>query len=153
MRRGLMVCAAVFAATLGINAQDSTKVTKESSVRIKDGDDVKVTGCVHRATSGFALSNLSGNSDRTPYFQLAFESESRREEVARHVGQKVEIEGKAAISDDARVEVQTKEKREFEDGPDEKLHTKTEIVGDMQAFPLLEVEHVKRISESCPSGS
>ena len=29
----------------------------------------------------------------------------------------------------------------------------SEVKGDLQSFPLLKVEHVKRISESCPAGS
>lgn len=153
MKYGMMIGAMVACAALGVQAQEVTKITKESSVKIKDGDDVKVIGCVRRAAGGYALSNLSGNSDRIPHFRLVFDKDSRLEDVDKYVGQKVEIEGEAALSDDAKVEVRTKTKREIEDGPDEHVQTKTEISGDPQPFPLLKVDHVKRVSESCPSGS
>ena len=151
MRRAMMLCAAVLCATTTLGAQQTSKITQESSVKIKDGDHVKITGCIERTESGFTLSNLSGNSDRTPYFQLVFDDDSHRDDVAKYVGQKVELEGKAAISDDAKVEVKTKVKREVEHGPDRKAEAKTEIKGEM-AVPLLEVDHVKRVSESCPTG-
>jgi hypothetical protein len=153
MKRLIIACAVAACATVGAHAQDVKKVTRESSVKIKDGDEVKVTGCVRRTASGFALSNLSGNSDRTPYYRLAFDGNDHLDDVEKYVGQKVEIKGLAAISNDAKVEVRTREKREIEDGPDEKLKTKTTIEGNMEGFPLLKVEHVKRIAESCPAGS
>jgi hypothetical protein len=153
MKRLILASAVVACATFGVHAQEVKKVTRESSVKIKDGDEVKVIGCVHRASSGFALSNLSGNSDRTRYYRLAFDGNDHLDDVEKYVGQKVEIKGLAANSDDAKVEVRTKVKREIEDRPDEKLQTKTTIEGNMPDFPLLKVEHVKRISESCPSGS
>ena len=153
MKRSIFACAVVAFATIGVHAQEVKKVTRESSVKIKDGDDVKVIGCVHRASSGFALSNLSGNSDETRYYRLVFDGNDHVDDVEKYVGQKVEIKGLAATSDDAEVEIRTKEKREIEDGPDQKLRTKTTIEGNMAQFPLLKVEHVKRISESCPAGS
>jgi hypothetical protein len=153
MKRSMLAFAIVACAAFGVHAQEVKKVTRESSVKIKDGRDVKVIGCVHRASSGFALSNLSGNSDKTRYYRLAFDGNDHVDDVEKYLGQKVEIKGLAATSDDAKVEVRTKEKREIEDGPDQKRDTKTTIEGDMPGFPLLKVEHVKRISESCPAGS
>jgi len=153
MKRTIFACAVMACATLGVHAQEVKKVTQESSVKVKDGDDVKVIGCVHRAPSGFALSNLSGNSDKTRFYRLVFDGKDHLDDVEKYVGQKVEIKGLAATSDDAKVEVKTKIKRENEDGPDEKQQMKTTIEGNVSDFPLLKVEHVKRISESCPTGS
>jgi hypothetical protein len=156
MKRLLIAGAVVACATFGVHAQEMKevkKVTRETSVKIKDGDNVKVVGCVQRASSGFALSNLSGNSDKTLYYQLAFDGADHLDDVEKYVGQKVEIKGLAATSDDAKVEVRTKEKRHIENGSDNKVRTTTTIEGDMSAYPLLKVEHVKRISESCPTGS
>jgi hypothetical protein len=153
MKRTMIACLMVACAAFSVQAQEVKKVTRESTVKIKDGDKVKVIGCVHRASSGFALSNLSGNSDRTRYYRLVFDGDDHLDDVEKYVGQKVEIKGLAANSDDAKVEVRTKVKREIEDGPDEKLQTKTTIEGHMSEFPLLQVDDVKRISESCPSGS
>lgn len=153
MKRSIFAAAIVACATFGVHAQEVKKVTRESSVKIKDGDEVKVIGCIRQGSSGYALSNLSGNSDKTSYYRLVFDGNDHLNDVEKYVGQKVEIKGLAATSNDAKVEVRTKEKREIEDGPDEKVKTKTTIEGDMPGFPMLRVEHVKRISESCPSGS
>ena len=96
MKRLILASAVVACATFGVHAQEVKKVTRESSVKIKDGDEVKVIGCVHRASSGFALSNLSGNSDRTRYYRLAFDGNDHLDDVEKYVGQKVEIKGLAA---------------------------------------------------------
>jgi hypothetical protein len=71
------------------------------------------------------------------------------ENLSKHVGERVEIKGKAVTNGDGKVSVESKTKTEVENGKDQESKTKTE--GTIGAFdlPLLGVRSMKTLSSSC----
>src|SRR5215510_9456767 len=134
------------AASVGLGAQQSTEKTK-TTVDVKDGKNVKVTGCVERAASGpgFVLTRVESGGTPSPFYALVGEDSA----LANHVGHLVEIRGKATdVGDDGKVEVTTKTKVEREHGDDTHTKTKAQIEGPTDV-PFLGVKSVKMLRDTC----
>jgi hypothetical protein len=70
-------------------------------------------------------------------------------DLQSHVGQMVEIKGKAADHEDGKVKVKTKTNVEREDADDVNTESKSELKGDLIGLPLLGVRDVKMIRPTC----
>src|SRR5947209_4034001 len=135
------VLAAVCSA--GLVAQ-TTEQTSKSKISIKDGKDVTVTGCVEPNASGtgYMLTDAADKSGRVHSYMLV----SDDVDLAKHVGHRVEIKGKAADRGDAKVTSETETKTKVEHGDDKETHGKTELKGDLSRLPFLGVKEVKMIA-------
>jgi hypothetical protein len=136
--------------TAGLDAQ-VVRTTQETNVKIENGKDMKVIGCLHRSADhkGYVLSNLSGDAATHRNFVLLAEAEEM-DDLAEHVGHKVELQGDLVDRDHGEVEIKTKTAREVAGGDDSKSEVKTEIKGEHAGSPFLGVESVKMISKVCP---
>ena len=124
------------AVALGAQSSESTTTTK---IEIKNGKDVKVTGCVQAGLDGgYVLTQVDSKRGALHRYVLV----SDDDDFSKVVGQRVEIEGKAADIDNGRVEIKTETKV---DGPASDTHS---TVHDSGAY--LGVKHMKTIAASCP---
>jgi hypothetical protein len=139
----LTACLAVAGAvTLGAQSSETTTRTK---IQVKDGKDVKVTGCVEAGSSGgFVLTHVADKSGALQRYFLV----SDDDDFAKHVGHRVQIDGKAADRNHGKVEVKSETKM---DGVDKDTHSKTKASGDDLSYtPYLGVKHMTMIAASCP---
>ena len=143
---GAMFCATVICAA-GLHAQSSETQTK-SKVTIKDGKEVNVTGCVEPAAGGkgFVLTNVADKSGALHNYTLV----SGDDDLAKHVGHRVQLTGKVTDRGDASIRIDTKEKTKVEHGDDKETHSKTEVKGDGIATAYLGVQSLKMIAATCP---
>jgi hypothetical protein len=142
----------VVALALGLAAPagaQSTKVKQETKIEIKDGKDVTLTGCVRSyadpsGAARFQLTDVADKEGRLGAYVLVGEND----DVAKHVGQLVEIKGKAANQDEGKVKVKTKTEIDREHADDSKTESTSELKGDLN-LPLLGVDDVKMIRPTC----
>ena len=108
----------------GLNAQtQETKTTTNTKVEIKGGKDVTVIGCVERRPNGdYILTEIRENRRSEPSRYVLVTDE----DLSKHVGERVEIQGKAVVNGDGKVSVESKTKTEVENGKDQETKTKTE---------------------------
>jgi len=145
MRSRLLGCALVVAAmsVVGVNAQ--TEVKRTTKVEVKGGKEITTTGCVDRMGDGrFSLTGVRGE---VQYVLVGHEN------VAKHVGHRIQVSGKATDLGNAEVKTETKTstKVDVENGPDEHSHrtTTTEQKGDLAGVRYLSVDSVKMLADSC----
>jgi hypothetical protein len=145
-----LAVAAVMA--VGLEAQTTTKTTTETKVKVEDGRDTTVIGCIERTADkeGYVLTNLSGDSQKHKTYLLIVDEDEDLDKITKHVGHKVEMKGKVVDNNDGEVEITSKTEREVEHGQDQKSEVKTEIKGTRAGSPYLGVESVKMISDLCP---
>jgi hypothetical protein len=133
--------AIVGAVTLGAQSSETTTKTK---VQVKDGKELTVTGCVEAgSSSGYVLTNVADKSGALHRYILVSDSD----DFSKHIGHRVQIEGKAADRGHGEVEVKSETKM---DGVDKDTRSKTEVSGDLASMPYLGVKHMKMIAGSCP---
>jgi hypothetical protein len=139
------LCVLLAASTVGLGAQTSQTETK-STVTVKDGKSVTVTGCVTPTSggTGFMLTNVADKSGALHNYVLV----SDDGDLAKHVGHRVRIEGKATDRGDGKVKIETKTKTKVEDGDDKERTRTTEIEGTSPSY--LGVRSVKMIAAVCP---
>ena len=133
-------------ASVGLAAQ-STTVKQKSELEVKGGKDVTVTGCVRNSPSGtgYFLADVRGEHVTSRAYTLV----GKNDELSEHVGQLVEIKGKAAdVGNDGKVEVHTKTEVEREGADDKKAESSTQMKGSL-AIPLLGVDDVKALDRPC----
>jgi hypothetical protein len=123
---------------VGAGAQSGTTQTK-TKVEVKDGKDVKINGCLaSNPTGGYILTNANGNLK----YELITD-----DDLSKHVGHRMEIEGKAADKGDGKVKIESSVETS---GSDAKAKTETELKGsDMAGMRYLGVKSVKMISATC----
>ena len=134
----LPIAALAFAAisVVALGAQTSETTTK-TKVDVKDGKDVKVTGCVEAGSNGgYVLNDVSTKHEDLHRYILVSD-----DDFSKVVGQRVEIEGTLADRKYGKVEIKTETKAE---GSAKDTHSKVEGKG-----PYLGVKHMKRVSGTC----
>src|SRR6202040_4095454 len=96
----------------GLTAQtQETKTTTNTKIEIKGGKDVRVTGCLERRPNGdYILTEGRENLRQEPSRYALVTSE----DLSRHVGERVEIQGKAVANGDGKVSIESKTKTEVE---------------------------------------
>jgi len=145
----LIASAVALAATcaVGLTAQSTEQSTK-SKITVKDGKEVTVTGCVQPMASGtgFMLTDAADKSGRVHTYMLV----SDDVDLAKHVGHRVEIKGKATDRGDAKIKTESETKMKVEHGDDKETRGKSELKGDLSGLPFLGVKEVKMIAAACP---
>jgi hypothetical protein len=135
------------ACAVGLGAQTSERTTKEK-ITIKDGKDVTVVGCVAPTASGtgYMLTDAADKNGRVHSYMLVSEDV----DLAKHVGHRVEIKGKAADRGDGKIETESKTTTKGTSGEEKETHGKSEIKGDLSGLPFLGVKSVKMVAAACP---
>lgn len=137
--------AVICAATLSAQTQE-TKTTTKTKIEIKDGKDVTVIGCLERRTNGdYVLTEAQDNRrlETSRYSLVA------SDDLSKHVGERVEIKGKAVVNGHGKASVESKTNTEVENGKDQETKIKTEATSGALAMPLLGVKSLKKLSSSC----
>jgi hypothetical protein len=145
-RTGIAVCIAAMS-SLGVMAQTNQTKT-ETKITVKDGTEVKVTGCVAPDLNhtGYILTNVADKSGALHNYMLLTDDT----DLAKHVGHRLQIEGRVTDRGDAKVKVETKTETKVKDGDDRESKSKSEISGDAVALPYLGVKSFKMLAASCP---
>ena len=138
---GLAACCSVGIAQAG-------QTESKSKVTVKDGKDVSVTGCVEPTASGtgFMLTHVADKSGTMHNYMLVSEDG----DLAKHVGHRMQLDGKVTDKGDGKIKVETKTKMKVEDGDDKETKSKSEVKGDMDGMRFLGVKSMKMIAASCP---
>jgi len=138
MKMTTLTCVLVVTGAVALGAQSSETTTK-TKVEIKDGKDVKVTGCDEAgAGAEFLLTNVADKTGALHQYVLVPDGE----DLSKHVGQRVLIEGKVADRGNGKVEIKSETKVE---GPGNDTQSKIQGAG-----AYLGVKHLKMIAASCP---
>ena len=121
--------------------------SSKTKVKVHDGKDVTVTGCVERAPEGgFMLTNVANKDGVLGSYMLApAEGHDAFDDMDKHVGHRVEIDGKAADKGKGKITVETKT-----EGTSGKTEAKSEVKGDLKGLPYLGVKSLKMIAAVCP---
>src|SRR5215475_9277374 len=145
MRSRLLGCALGIAAMSAVAAHAQTEVKRTTKVEVKGGKDITTTGCVNRMSDG--RYSLTGVGGEVQYILVGHEN------VAKRLGHRVQVHGKATDLGDAQVKTETKTstKVDVDDGPDQRSQhtTTTERKGDIAGVRYLTVDSVKTLSDSC----
>jgi hypothetical protein len=143
---GMAFCLSV-ACSVGLGAQTAQTESK-SKVTVKDGKEMTVTGCVEPAASGtaFMLTHVADKSGAMHNYMLV----SDDGDLAKHVGHRMQIDGKVTDKGDGKIKVETKTTTKVEHGDDKETHSKSELKGDMAGVPFLGVKSMKMIAAACP---
>jgi hypothetical protein len=147
---GPALCFVAFCA-VSLGAQSTAQTTqteRKSKIEVKGGKDLTVTGCVEPSAgdSGFMLTHAADKTGALHSYMLV----SDDPDLAKHVGHRVQISGKAADQGDATIKTETKTKRKMDAGDDKETHSKSEVRGDLRGVPYLSVKSVKMIAAACP---
>jgi uncharacterized protein (AIM24 family) len=145
MKRTLqMLCALLAVSAVSLAAQTS-QVERKSTVKVKDGESVKVTGCIAPVAGGqgFLLTNVADKTGALNDYILV----SDEVDLSKHIGHRVQIEGKATDNKDGKVEMETKTRTKVEGGDDRETKRKSEVQGESR---YLGVHSLKMIAAACP---
>lgn len=144
MRLCYTALALVLASGIAI-AQDVDQKSK-TKVKVDDGKSTTVTGCIERnADGGFMLTNVAGKDGARGSYLLAATDDNDLDDVHKHVGERVEITGKAADQGKGKLKVETKA-----EGTSGKTETKSEVSGDLKGLPYLGVKSFRVLASVCP---
>jgi hypothetical protein len=137
--------AAMYAAGLAAQTQ-KTKTTTDTKIGLKGGKDVTLIGCLERRPNGdYMLTEVRENRrQETSRYALV-----TNEDLSKHVGERVEIKGKAVSNGNGKVTVESKTKTEVEDGKDHETKAKTEGTVGALEIPVLGLKSMKTLSSSC----
>jgi len=138
MKMMMLTACLALASAVSLGAQSSETTTK-TKIDIKNGKDVKVTGCVEAGPDGgYMLTNVTDKTGDHHSYMLVSDSEN----FSKVLHNRVEIEGKIADSRNGKVEIKTETKV---DGPARDTHSKVE-----ERAAVLGVKHMKTIATVCP---
>jgi hypothetical protein len=123
-------------------AQTTTsKVDAKSKMKVKDGKEISVTGCIERNPAGAGYLLTDSTTGGMKYMLVT------NDDLSKHVGHRVEVKGEATDKGDGKVQVDTKAKGTTGDDKT-KVETKTQAEGDL-AMHYLGMKSIKMISTSC----
>jgi hypothetical protein len=137
--------AALCAAGLTAQTQE-TQTTTKTKIEIKGGKDVTVVGCLERRSNGDYILTEVRDNRRVEHSRYALVTS---QDLSKHVGERVEIKGKAVTNGDGKVSVELETKTEVENGQDQETKTKTEGTTGVFDVPFLGVRSMKTLSSSC----
>ncbi|HEY7285645.1 MAG TPA: hypothetical protein VH497_09390, partial [Vicinamibacterales bacterium] len=117
---------------------------RKSTIKVKDGESVKVTGCVAPVNGGhgFMLTNVADKTGALRDYILV----SDDVDLSKHIGHCVQIEGTATDRKDGKVQTETQTRTKVEGGDDKETKHKSEINGPS---PYLGVRSLKMIAAAC----
>lgn len=128
--------------TVAVGAQ-GTQTRSKTTIEVKDGKDITTTGCVERTARGEYVLTGVGTGGSIQYVLVG------KDDFGKHLGERVEVAGKATDLGDAKVKVETKSKTEGESGKDTEHRTTRVEKGDISSLPLLGVKSVKKLAATC----
>ncbi len=148
MQRWMLGTAIIALAGVTVAAQIETKT--ETKVKAKGGKEVHLTGCIEPASgpANYMLTDVV-TSEKTPDIVHNYYLVGKTDDLEKHIGHVMEIEGKALDRGKGELEVETKTKIEREHAPDSTEKHKTEIKGTGAPLPFLEVTSIKMLRASC----
>lgn len=112
-------------ASLTAQTQETQTTTKtKTKIEIKGGKDVTVIGCLERRPGGDYVLTSVRDKDRLEHSRYALVTS---QDLSEHVGERVEIKGKAVTNGDGKVSIESKTKTEVENGKDQETKTKSEV--------------------------
>ena len=127
---------------IGLSAQTATStVDAKTKMKVKDGKEVHVTGCLERNPSGPGYFLTDSATGGLKYMLIT------NDDLSKHVGHKVEVKGDATDKGDGKVRTETKAKGTSGDDKT-RVESKTEAKGDL-ATHYLGMKSLKMISTSC----
>jgi hypothetical protein len=127
---------------VGLCAQTSTTVTRDKTkIEVKDGKDITISGCLERnPAGGYMLLNDVGD------LKYALVTD---DDLTKHVGERVEVKGKATDRGDAKLRIESKVKGTTGEKAETTSETKTEVKGDLTGLHYLGLKSLKKIASSC----
>jgi hypothetical protein len=145
MKLGHIAIAVLLSA--GLAAAQDIDAKSKTKVKVDDGKSMTVTGCVERAPEGgFMLTNVANKDGALGSYMLAKAGgHDAFDDLDKHVGHRVEIQGTAADKGNAKVTVETKT-----EGTTGKTEAKSELKGDLKGLPFLGVKSIKMMASVCP---
>jgi hypothetical protein len=145
MKLGYTAMAVVLAAGL-VSAQEIEKKTK-TKVKVDDGKSMTVTGCLERSPEGaYTLTNVSGKDGALGSYMLAAtDDDDKLDDLDKHIGHRIEVEGKAADQGKGKIKVESKS-----EGTSGKTESKAEVKGDLKGLPYLGVKSFRMLATVCP---
>lgn len=145
MKLGHIAIAVLLSA--GLAAAQDIDAKSKTKVKVEDGKGVTVTGCVERAPEGgFMLTNVANKDGALgSYLLVKAEGHGAFDDLDKHVGHRVEIDGKAADQGKGKLTVETKT-----EGTTGKTEAKSELKGDLKGLPFLGVKSIRMIASVCP---
>jgi hypothetical protein len=127
---------------VGLGAQQTTStVDAKTKMKVKDGKEIHVTGCLERNPAGAGYLLTDSTTGGLRYMLIT------NDDLSKHVGQRVEVKGDATDKGDGKVQIETKAKGTTGDDKT-RVESKTEAKGDL-AMRYLGVKSLKMISTSC----
>jgi hypothetical protein len=137
MKLTTLTCCLAVAGAVTLGAQ-SSKTTTKTKIEVKDGKEVKVTGCVEAdSNGGYVLTHVVDKSGALHRYMLVSDSD----DFSKVIGHRVQIEGKVADRANGKVAITSETKV---DGPGKDTSSKAEGPG-----PYLGVKHMNTIAASC----
>jgi hypothetical protein len=135
------------AASVALSAQtQETKTTTKTKVEMKGGKNITVAGCLERRDNGDYMLTRIRDVRGTDPSRYALVTD---DDLSKHVGELVRIEGQTASPGDGTVTVKSETKTEVESGKDLEGKSRTEgTTGSVEA-PFLGVKSLKTLSTSC----
>lgn len=125
--------------SVGLIAQQS-EVHSKQKVEVKRGRHVDVMGCVAQGADGYVLNGVNGEEGRR-YVLIG-----KTDDVSKHVGEYVEVTGKAADRGNSKVKVETKDRV---DGHEQKSESHVEGTNGTIDIPMLGVDHIRKVRGTC----
>jgi hypothetical protein len=131
----------------GLSAQtQETKTTTKTRIELKGGKDVTAIGCLERRENGdYILTGIRADRpmDASRYSLVT------DDDLSKHVGERVRIEGKAVTAGSGTVSIRSDTKSEVENGKDLETKSRTEGTAGTIDMPYLGVKSMKTVSSSC----
>ncbi len=111
---GVLFCVTATAVCSANSYAQTNETETKSKITIKEGREVTVTGCMAPAAGGarYILTNVADKKGALHDYVLV----SDRNDLAKHVGHRVQLRGKATDRGDAKVETETKTTTKVEGG-------------------------------------
>lgn len=143
MRLGYTVLALVLAGSTVAAQEIQSK--SETKVKVQDGRTVTLTGCVGRTPSGsYVLTNVSGKDGAYGDYILVSSDNHEGNDIAKAIGSRVEVTGKAADQGKGKVKLETKT-----EGTTGKTDSTSEMKGNLEGLPYLGVKSFRTIASVC----
>jgi hypothetical protein len=142
MKFRLICCAAAIAAMGSIGLAAQTEVKQKTKTEVSGGKEITTTGCIDRLADGrYVLTSVGGD----PQYVLV-----GNDDVSKHVGQRVQVKGKATDLGHTTVKTETTTRVEGEHGKDQESHETVKTEGrNPTASPMLGVQSLKQLASSC----
>jgi len=145
MHLKLLGCALGLAVMSAVGTNAQVEIKRSTKVEVKGGKEITTTGCVDRLADG--RYSLTGVGGEVQYVLVGHEN------MAKHIGHRIQARGKATDLGGAEVKTETKTstKVDVDHGPDERgqRKTTTEEKGDLAGTRFLSVDSVKVLADSC----